>query len=163
MDINYDELLSACGGMISIADAKLLDQTASEIESRYILEIGAWEGCSTVILHEIAKQNHGILYTIEPKVRRKFIENRKRWNIDGHNILVRGFSPWIDPTLVEKIKESGIDYLLIDGNHLTRWILTDYHFWSPFVRVGGRIAIHDWTGAKGVGEGTARSCNHSGN
>jgi hypothetical protein len=64
-------------------------------------------------------------------------------------VLARESSPWPSHALLLAI-ESGIDYLLIDGDHRTKWVITDYHYWQRYVRKGGYIAFHDWTGAGGV-------------
>ena len=141
-------LLQTTGGMISDQDAHLLFDSAMEINAQTILEIGAMTGSSTAVLAYAAKKNNGHVWTIEPNPQKKWEDSLMLVGVRQYATLVFGSSPWIGfggfPI--------PFDFLLIDGDHRVRWVLADYHYWSPFVRPGGRIAFHDWTGANGVGE-----------
>jgi len=130
----------AQGGLVSSYDARALYLTADEIKAKNILEIGSRYGGSTVYLGAVAKKYKGRLYCIEPIVRDKLHENIELAELGDYVTIIQGASPWVDP---EKVPIP-LDYLFIDGEHFTRWVIADYHYWVPFVRVGGRIAFHDW-------------------
>lgn len=48
--------------------------------------------------------------------------------------------------------ESFFDWVYIDGNHSTEFVLGDLHAWLPKTKVGGKIWLDDynWTDEKGV-------------
>jgi predicted O-methyltransferase YrrM len=138
----------AKGGLVSPYDGRALYLTADEIKAKNILEIGSRYGGSTVYLGAAAKKHRGMLYCIEPIVQDILHENIKRGELGDYITIIQGASPWVDP---EKVPIP-LDYLFIDGEHFTRWVIADYHYWVPFVRVGGRIAFHDWNSADKEGK-----------
>lgn len=146
-DEEYTDILNSCGGRLSINDAKILYRTALEIEAKNIVEIGSMDGCSSMVFGHVARQTEGHLYCIEPNPKSLWKHNMERLGLSDYATLIMKSSPWIDPTELPQ----PIDYLLIDADHRTRWTIVDYHYWEPYVRPGGLIAFHDWTGAKGVG------------
>ncbi len=42
-----------------------------------------------------------------------------------------------------KTWDEPIDFLFVDGNHEYDAVARDFALWSPFVRVGGVVALHD--------------------
>ena len=130
---------------LSQDDIDILYRTSKEINAKTILEIGSENGISSIVLGMVAKENNGHLYCIEPRPRQEWYRNIKQFNLINHVTLIQGYSPWIDRNLLP----SNFDYLFIDGEHKTRWCIVDYHYWSKFVRKGGRIAFHDIYGPCG--------------
>jgi cephalosporin hydroxylase len=171
-DEQYTDILNSCGGRLSIADAKILYRLALEMEAKVIVEIGSKDGCSSMTFAEAAKQTGGHLYCIEPSITGKWVANMKRLDLTQYVTTVPKASPWACPSrdpfgvtpnehyvnkpIVDFLLPI-IDLLLIDGDHRTRWTITDYHFWEPYVRTGGVIVFHDWTGANGVGAWVQRA------
>jgi predicted O-methyltransferase YrrM len=164
-DEQFTDILNSCGGRLSIADAKILYRLALELEAKVIVEIGSKDGCSSMTFAEACKQTGGHLYCIEPSITGKWIDNMKRLDLVQYATIVHEASPWLNPLSVP-IEDGAnvnsrrwpiIDLLLIDGDHRTRWTITDYHFWEPYVRTGGIIVFHDWTGANGVGAWVQRA------
>lgn len=162
-DEYYTDILNSCGGRLSIRDAKILYDTALGIDAQTILEIGSMDGCSSMVLGEVCKVTDGHLYCLEPNPKTRWKANMERLGLSDYATTIMKASPWVDPmdigpvaTSVARSELTGslwtppIDYLLIDGDHRTAWTITDYRFWEPYVRQGGVIAFHDWTGAKGV-------------
>jgi len=140
---DIEEMLQRCGARLTVDDVALLKTTAGEIKARSIVEIGSAGGCSTMVLGEIVRDHGGRLYCIDPSPEGRWYSNIKWKDLT----LIKEKSPWVDVSQVS----TPIDYLFIDGDHRTRWVLMDYHYWFPFVRVGGRIAFHDWNdGQDGV-------------
>lgn len=159
---NFEDMVNRSGGNISVRDAEILYETAMVIAAKSILEIGSREGGSSMVLGTVANTHGGQLICIEPEPLDRLRENMKHYELKGRYVLVRMRSPWVDTGRISKMasERSGqpsLDYLFVDGDHRTRWILTDYHYWEPLVRPGGRIAFHDWTGKNGVGEQVQRA------
>lgn len=150
---DYTDILNSCGGRLSSVDAGILYTTALGIEAQTIVEIGSMDGCSSMVFGYVAKQTGGHLYCLEPNPKGKWKANMERLGLSDYAVSIMKASPWVDPKLIPM----PIDYLLIDGDHRTRWTIADYHYWEPYVRQGGMIAFHDWTGAKGVGAWVQRA------
>jgi len=125
-------------------DALLLIRACEATRAKAILEIGSMEGCSTIVLGKWAQENGGHLYAIEPRVKGRLRENLAKWGLRNAVTVIPQASPWVTEPLPE------LDVLFIDGCHLTRWALVDYHYWIPRVRLGGIVVFHDWCGGKGV-------------
>jgi len=135
------------------SDLDILHGTAMAVKAKTIVEIGSMDGCSSMCLGLVAKETDGSLYCIEPSPKARWKQNIKDLFLTDYVTLIMAESPWVDTRMIPK----PIDYLLIDGNHKTRWCLVDYHFWERFVRPGGMIAFHDYNGAKGVGDWIRRA------
>ena len=108
-----------------------------------------------MIFGKVAELNEGTLTCIEPAPKQKWRKNMERLNLMSRVNTVFAASPWIHPTQFR----SPIDFLFIDGNHDTRWALVDYHFFTPYVRIGGYIAFHDYYDTHAAGFGVRRAIN----
>jgi len=128
------------------SDLDLLDKTARQIGAKSLVEIGSMDGCSSMCLGMVARDNGGKLVCIEPSPKARWKVNIDEMGLAENVKTIRQNSPWVD---VEHF-DLPIDYLLIDGNHRTRWAIVDYHFFFPFIKIGGMIAFHDYNGRKGV-------------
>jgi len=153
MMVDIDEVLRRGGKLLTVYDAEVLRLTADAIGASRLLEIGSKRGCSALILGDVARKYRGRLYCIDPVILHKLVLNIEACGLQNHVTLIQGKSPWIDPSRVA----TPIDYLFIDGDHRTRWTVADYHFWFPFVRVGGRIAFHDIHALDWAGRGTRKA------
>jgi hypothetical protein len=153
-DEQYTDILSSCDGRLSINDAKILYATSMEIEAKTIVEIGSMDGCSSMVFGRVVQFTGGHLYCIEPNPKSRWKANMERLGLLDYATTLMKNSPWLN---IPKELPTPIDYLLIDGDHRTRWTIVDYHVWEPYVRQGGVIAFHDWTGAKGVGAWVQRA------
>jgi len=108
-----------------------------------ICELGCFEGKTCAALAEVSR---GMVYSVDPfvpgrlgicygewiartHVRRKGLENVR---------LLRGFSADVAPSF-----DRPIDLLFIDANHSYEAVKQDWDLWSPKVRDGGLIAMHD--------------------
>ena len=75
----------------------------------------------------------------------------------GHSSLLRSFartqqticlvrSDSHSPSTLEQVSrllDGGIDFLFIDGDHTYEGVRADFEMYSPLVREGGLIALHD--------------------
>lgn len=146
-ELDYDYILKRGGDRLSLADAQTLHKTAMEINARNMLEIGAAGGCSSMVLGNVAKLTGGHLWSIDPRPEGRWQPNIEYAGVEEYITLIKKASPWVVPES-EGIRLP-IDYLFIDGNHHSKWTITDYQYWQHYVRPGGLIVFHDWTGAGG--------------
>ena len=111
-----------------------------KIQPKVIVEIGIKEGGNLKILSTHLDES-GLAIGIDP---RKEIP----WKMDDSKCPVhhiKGDSHWTH-TWKEFQKILGdrqVDVLFIDGDHSTEGMLQDFIDYSPFVRTGGIIAVHD--------------------
>jgi predicted O-methyltransferase YrrM len=121
-----------------------------------IVEIGSWQGKSTIALAlGAAKTHREKIYAIDPHAvqpeegyledtRSAFVANIKRASVDGQVI-----------PMIMTSKEAARDWrqpirlLWIDGDHRYESVKQDFLLWEPFVVDGGIIAMHDTIRKKG--------------
>ena len=137
--MDFEDIAKRGGNRMYSWELETLYKTASSIKAKSILEIGAWDGCSTMILGAIAKENNGKLYSIDPILTVDMLKNLDELGLRDSVVNIVESSPWVDM----KYMSNSYDYIFIDGNHDTRWVLVDYHYWSKFLRKHGMIAFHD--------------------
>ena len=67
-----------------------------------------------------------------------FLENISKFNLTAH------IEPIIDTSEnASKLLQSDIDFVFIDGSHTFESARNDFACWSPKIREGGILAIHD--------------------
>ena len=137
--MDFEEIYERGNRRMYLWELEILYETASSIKAKSIVEIGAWDGCSTMVLGTVAKENNGRLYSIDPRLTVDMLKNVEEMGLKEHVVNVVGASPWIDM----KFMPNSYDYIFIDGNHQTRWVLVDYHFWMHYLRKHGMVAFHD--------------------
>jgi predicted O-methyltransferase YrrM len=121
-----------------------------------IVEIGSWQGKSTIALAlGAAKAHREKIYAIDPHAvqpeegyledtRYAFVANIKRAGVDGQVI-----------PMIMTSKDAARDWrqpirlLWIDGDHRYESVKQDFLLWEPFVVDGGIIAMHDTIRKKG--------------
>jgi predicted O-methyltransferase YrrM len=121
-----------------------------------IVEIGSWQGKSTIALAlGAAKAHREKIYAIDPHAVQPeegyledtgatFVANIKRASVDGQVI-----------PMIMTSKEAARDWrqpirlLWIDGDHRYESVKQDFLLWEPFVVDGGIIAMHDTIRKKG--------------
>ena len=114
-----------------------------------LVEIGIWHGVNTRKLREVMN-TEGTIYAIDPfepgKLGiswQKLIAHSEASKTQNGNII------WLEEfshQAIEKFKQieaQPIDFMFIDGDHSYEGIKTDWILWSPLVRCGGIIALHD--------------------
>lgn len=138
MDLN--ELKEFGKYQMPLPDMEVLYNTANQINSRTLMEIGSARGCSSIVLGSIAKKNGGIMQCVEHRNIPEWHDNIAHYGLSDHVKLINKPSPWVDS--VDLVFP--LDYLLIDGNHSFRAALVDYHWAQRYVKNGGLIAFHDY-------------------
>ena len=129
-------------------------------EQPVVVEIGSWLGKSSMVLAKalLAKKSPR-LYCIDPfngdgdapsktlfyrqadarvSLKQKFLANMRKYNVEHLIQVLPGYSYDLVNTFAEPI-----DFLFLDGNHEYAATLRDFEEWSPLLRPGGSIALHD--------------------
>lgn len=114
-----------------------------------VVEIGSWEGKSTIWLAKGSEAaNGGKVYAIDPhwnSPEQVFRRNMKVAGVDARVVSVA-------KTSMEAVKEWSrpIGFLWIDGNHSYESVRSDFMGFAPSVVSGGIIALHDTYSFEGV-------------
>lgn len=147
--------VAAIPGWLSGMEAEFLYEAARRVERGVILEIGSWQGRSTVALASGSRAGHGVpVYAVDHFS--GSIEHRVKagdkpvWTFDAftENVREAGVADLVRPivaasTEAAKTFNEPIGLLFIDGDHSYAGARGDYDAWVPKVLPGGTIAMHD--------------------
>ena len=112
---------------------------------RHIVELGVFEGASSLMLRK-AMAVDGKLWCVDPFPRGRvgisyqyLIANREV------NKSTNGTVGFVQKLSHEAVKgwQEPIDLLFIDADHSYQAVRRDWDDWSPYVKAGGIIALHD--------------------
>jgi len=125
-------------------------------EGMVIAEVGAWLGCSTAVMGKVAKENKGIVYTVDwfrgsgEKTPLKGVADRNDiFNIFRTNMNELGLQDAIKPLVmtssdaVNIIKDNMFDLIFIDADHVYQAVKQDIEMWLPKLKKNGIICGHD--------------------
>jgi predicted O-methyltransferase YrrM len=162
----YPKAIHGVPGHLSRKEANFLYDTPERIGAGTYLEVGTYEGRSSLCMASGMKDNNidAHLITIDafdlthrdrmnkegevaPKYERpgRFEEVAARFEDKGYVEqieLIRGFS--VD--VAEKYQESfqsGFVFIFIDADHSYAGCKSDFETWSPMLKSGGEMAFHD--------------------
>ena len=163
--LRYARLLPylSIDGWLTVNEAIELYELARSVPDRepVVVEIGSWQGKSTVVLGKGLKDKEGAaLCCVDPfnaagdpsseedyrqrrnetgpVLRERFSDNLARNGVGGLVEVLQGYSHD-----VVKGFERPIDLLFIDGDHDYPSVLADFRDWTPMVVEGGLICMHD--------------------
>jgi predicted O-methyltransferase YrrM len=127
----------------SCAEAVLLMRYAEGAE--VVVELGVAEGGSAAELRSVMSPS-GELHLVDPYEPGTLGISMAR--IVAHRIVdgVRGGRVnWVRARSDQAVRDwrGGIDFLFIDADHSYDRAVSDWHLWSPHVREGGHVALHD--------------------
>lgn len=116
-------------------------QHAQIIEPKTIIEIGVRTGGNLKLLSTLLPQD-GLLIGMDHK------QPVLLWDIldapcKTQLVLGNSHSASTKEKLIETLEGRVADILFIDGDHSTEGMLMDFKDYSPLVRTGGIIAVHD--------------------
>ncbi|GGG13564.1 hypothetical protein GCM10007304_29500 [Rhodococcoides trifolii] len=154
----------ATGFMPTDEGLGLFDATVAHLGDGVAVEIGSYCGKSTVFLGSAAEITGGRVVTVDHH--RGSEEHQVGWEYhdttlvdpsDGKFDTLGRFRRTIseaelDDTVIAIVGRSGavsslwntpIDVLFIDGGHTDEAASTDFEGWSPWVKPGGALLIHD--------------------
>jgi hypothetical protein len=152
------------GGWLSDAEANAIFELArfrTPERDAVVVELGSWQGKSSVLLAAgLCGKSNARLFAIDPfgvdegphhaqyygpllqkmrlSVEETFHRNIRRCGVASLVTALKGYShevvkSWTQP----------IDLLFIDANHEYESVYRDFMLWSPFVRDGGIVVLHD--------------------
>ncbi|MHC4648060.1 MAG: class I SAM-dependent methyltransferase [Planctomycetota bacterium] len=138
-DEEINEIYQKTGTRMPPADCQFLYRTATEIKAKILVEIGAAGGGSSVILGQVAREQGGHHWSIDPQPEGRWRPNIIKYGLEEFVSLVWGPSPWVGTGFLP----GPIDYLFVDGDHRTTSALMDMAYWGHKLRVGGLLGLHD--------------------
>jgi predicted O-methyltransferase YrrM len=130
----------------------LFDSTKKCRSGSIIVEIGSWNGRSTICLAKGSKAGNGAkIFAIDPHVDGTFSDfQRNIRDADVDDIVVpiiktseEASNGWSTP----------VDFIFIDGSHEYELVKKDFESWYPHIKENGIMAFHDtvgWTGPRKV-------------
>lgn len=135
-----NELLNTYAAEQRIEEVAWFHNAVSVIAPKTIVEIGIKEGGNLKIL-STHLQEDGLIVGLDTRVEIPWKMDDAKCRVarvigDSHRSTTR-------EELVRVLEGRPIDVLFIDGDHSMAGMLLDYHQYSPLVRSGGIIAVHD--------------------
>jgi len=147
------EHVNAIDGWLADEEAMLLYDLAAACTAGCIVEIGSWQGKSTVCLAFGAADGHRPrVYAIDPHQGSPEVFGTGRDTFAGFqaNLERAGVSDLVTPLVQEAATAAAtfdqpIGLLFIDGDHSAAAVWKDFELWGAKVINGGIIALHDTT------------------
>ena len=147
--------LQSVNGWLSRNEIRFLYETARAAKGEgVILEIGSWQGKSTICLGRGSGEGAKVpIYAVDPHQDSYVHEDIvgrgvSTFEIFKNNIKKAGVDGLVTP--IVKKSEDGVKgwntpilFLWIDGDHRYDEVKKDFDLWSPFVVEGGVVAFHD--------------------
>src|SRR2546421_5953781 len=126
------------------AEGRLLQSHASG--ARCIVELGVAEGGSAVALREVMDP-HGTLVLVDPSPPGRLFGRNMAEIVARRTVasVPRGDVIWIRQSSERAGSEwqREIDFLFIDADHSFAAVIRDWELWTPCLREGGLVALHD--------------------
>lgn len=126
------------------AEGRLLQRFAAG--SKCAVELGVAEGGSAWEIRQVLADD-GVLYLVDPYLPgRLFGVNMS--SLVAHRLVrsvPRGKVEWVRKFSADAARgwDKSIDFLFIDANHSYEAVLEDWNAWTPHLRVGASVALHD--------------------
>jgi predicted O-methyltransferase YrrM len=144
-------------------EKQYIREQARRIRAANILEVGAFKGQTTAVLSDVAAENGGRVYVVDPMqwaskpahilewifgLLHPFSYEKIFWrnvNRTGHKNVVLHRALSTDATLIARSDPElqQFDLVFIDGEHTYEGALADVLNWGSRVRQGGLILMHD--------------------
>lgn len=156
--------LSPIYGFITNDELRLLYRLASAVPAGgVIVEIGSFQGKSTVCLGKGAKVNGAQVWAIDPH-NDYMVDEFTHYGMENHAALLKNL---VDFGVADTVRvvaltsadayfswDCTVDLIFMDGDHGTFAVHDDFERWKRFVK-GGLIAFHDstnplWPGVRQV-------------
>lgn len=138
-------------------EKRLLWDLAGAVHSGVVMEIGSFEGYSTIILAKaLANRGAGvIMYAIDPHTgkgsetdERESLSVVDTWPRFSENIRQAGVSDIVRGMKMKSEEaaegwEKPVELLFIDGSHKYEDVKKDFLLWRPYLVPGGVVLFHD--------------------
>jgi len=126
-------------GKVNLLEIHLINEICKELKPKFIVEIGIFNGVSTLILAKIAEYYDSKLVAIDGQVLSGVTRMLNLIGVQDRVTLIEAWTPWIGQTL----DEWEIDLLHIDGDHSRIGVIADFHFFNRYLKKGGVVLFHD--------------------
>ncbi|KKQ40895.1 MAG: hypothetical protein US60_C0051G0005 [Microgenomates group bacterium GW2011_GWC1_37_8] len=140
--------------------------------AKYFKELGFMVGAEIGVAQgyfsrTICEENPGVkLYCIDPwEVYGEYRDFAKKDTFETmYNTAKEILAPY-DCTFIKKFSmdavkdfdDGALDFVFIDGNHQYKYVKEDIEMWTPKVRVGGIVSLHDYYKTKAGNVGVIRA------
>jgi predicted O-methyltransferase YrrM len=155
---NHTIAVHTIHGFLSVDEGELLYRLASGVPANgNIIEIGSYQGRSTVCLGLGAKQAGAWVYAIDPHDDYQ-VNDTTHYGMENHAILLKNLVEQGVADVVRVVamrsmtvctqwgEGNPIRLLWIDGAHDYSSVHFDLKYWAEKVSVVGKIAVHDSSG-----------------
>lgn len=144
-------------GFLSVAEMELLHHLATEVKADgHIVEIGSFQGKSTVCLGLGAKESGAWVWAVDPHEDMQ-VNNETHYGMENHAALLKNL---VDFGVADRVRvvavpssafvlgwvRKSIDLLWIDGSHEYDYVEYDLRGYSEYLTDTAKIALHDSSG-----------------
>src|SRR6185295_15439005 len=144
-------------GWLTDAEGELLFSLAAHCPpAATIVEIGSWQGKSTIWIASGARRIGGHVFAIDPHEGSLEDPSARTLEFLTANLAEAGVADIVTPVVARSEDAVGrvparCSLLFIDGDHTAAGVRRDLEIWVPNVHAGGVVAMHDiinpaWTG-----------------
>jgi predicted O-methyltransferase YrrM len=143
-------------GWLTRAEGEFLYESAKKIHSKYaIVEIGSWQGRSTICLAKGSKDGQSTrIFAIDPHTgSSEHYEIFGVKSIDTFQDFQRNIQKAEIADVVEPLRMTSeaaardfhypLEFIFVDGAHEYQLVKLDLKLWFPKLQNGGNIAFHD--------------------
>lgn len=155
------EKLNVRSGLHTIQEKKCLwDTCRRSVKKGCVVEIGSFEGYSTILIAKSLWKKNQVIYAIDPHT--GFLCESDNYTIPAgrntyhtflNNIRNAGVMSTVRPLKVTSEQAAKnwdaselIGVLWIDGSHRYKDVLKDFNLWHPYLALGAYIIFHDCFG-----------------
>lgn len=146
------ELFSKVHGFLTLPEAKLLFSLVLEVPiGGNVVEVGSYQGRSTIAMALAAKQVGSIMWAIDPHT--PYEASGTYFGMADNACYYRNLADFEVGGVVKTLNISSdeafifwnndIDFLFIDGDHAYESVHKDFVLWSMFTDI---VALHDTAG-----------------
>lgn len=138
--ISFDEIAEQSRASIQKEDLKILIPILAKIEPKNILEIGTWKGYSAETWYWAFQPDVLVSLEIEKGI---MDVDWTKLTLNTQTIKLFEGCNSHNPDVVKTVGQVKYDFLFIDGDHSEQGVRKDFEMYSPLVRKGGIIVLHD--------------------
>jgi len=131
---------ASCEGYFTLQEGFLAHHLAGRLTRGCIIEIGSWQGRSTVAWAlGLRDATRGLqVYAIDRQHHENFDKNIARLRLEKQVVKVQGLSV----SVAETWKQAA-ELIFIDGGHDYEMVKADFKAWLPYLMPGGYMVLHD--------------------
>lgn len=145
----------------------LYTDMVGKFDNAVFVEIGCWEGKSTVFMADKIKRSGRNIKFYAIDVWEDYTQYDVIWKANYEQYLkniepIKDYITTIKADSCEvsnQFKDQSVDFVFVDGNHQYDYVKKDIEAWYPKVKSGGIIAGHDYGNFEGVNKAVNEKFN----